>query len=511
MPPMRALVTKSSRAGSEGCSIGLVRRLRRFPSIGSGWGAGAFCSRRCKPQKSASFPGSLMKIGLARRGFSSTGGAENYLRRLTDALEIAGHEPVLFCSASWPRGHWPAHRELFVVAANSPRAFADRVGQLSAHRCDRLFSLERVWQCDCYRAGDGVHRAWLERRARFEPAWRRWLRPLNPKHRQLLALEESLFRQGRRKTVVANSRMVRGGNPRRVFRCIPPGASRSCTTGCPPGAFHAADPRRAAGGSRCPLGLPDLEFVVLFAGSGWERKGLRHALAALARLPEQVHPPGCPSLASPWVPGPFLRKPAPPWSRRPQPVPGPLRDMAACYAAADVFVAPDALRSVFPTPAWRRSASGLPVLTTEANGFAEVLTPAYTVAPCWPGGDAELEQPYYGLFLERGELPDAAADLLAAGLEVRLRTVNEEYAAKRDSLRLGGPASNGCGRASGDWIANALKRPAASSISTSGRVCCRTRSFRSRCAANALVHHPAPRCASRLNDRVDVLPRRPSW
>ncbi len=62
---------------------------------------------------------------------------------------------------------------------------------------------------------------------------------------------------------------------------------------------------------------------------------------------------------------------------------------------------------------------------------------AYTVAPCWPGGDAAFEQPYYGLFLERGELPDAAAERLAAGLELRLRAVNDEYAAKRDSLRLG--------------------------------------------------------------------------
>jgi hypothetical protein len=58
---------------------------------------------------------------------------------------------------------------------------------------------------------------------------------------------------------------------------------------------------------------------------------------------------------------------------------------------------------------------------------------AYSLAPCW---DEEL--PYYGLFVERGDLTGAAQGLaLAAALEHRLGQVNVEYAAKRESLRLG--------------------------------------------------------------------------
>ena len=58
---------------------------------------------------------------------------------------------------------------------------------------------------------------------------------------------------------------------------------------------------------------------------------------------------------------------------------------------------------------------------------------AYSLAPCW-----DDEQPYYGLFVERGDLPDAAAgERLAARLDARLREANIEYAAKRESLRLG--------------------------------------------------------------------------
>jgi hypothetical protein len=67
----------------------------------------------------------------------------------------------------------------------------------------------------------------------------------------------------------------------------------------------------------------------------------------------------------------------------------------------------------------------------------DLTVSAYTVAPCWPKGSDDFEQPYYGLFLERGEIADTAAERLVERLEGSLRSVNEEYAAKRDSLRLG--------------------------------------------------------------------------
>ncbi len=58
---------------------------------------------------------------------------------------------------------------------------------------------------------------------------------------------------------------------------------------------------------------------------------------------------------------------------------------------------------------------------------------AYSVAPCW-----DDEQPYYGLFVER---PDLASHeqgrQLVKTLDKRLGEVNIEYAAKRESLRLG--------------------------------------------------------------------------
>jgi hypothetical protein len=57
----------------------------------------------------------------------------------------------------------------------------------------------------------------------------------------------------------------------------------------------------------------------------------------------------------------------------------------------------------------------------------------YTLAPCW--NDV---MPYYGLFVERGDFAkrEQAAEL-AQALDDRLCRLNEEYASKRGSLRLG--------------------------------------------------------------------------
>ncbi len=58
---------------------------------------------------------------------------------------------------------------------------------------------------------------------------------------------------------------------------------------------------------------------------------------------------------------------------------------------------------------------------------------AYALAPCW-----DDQRPYYGLFVEHGDLIDREQGLrLVEALEHRMHDINVEYAAKRESLRLG--------------------------------------------------------------------------
>src|SRR5262249_9951076 len=63
-----------------------------------------------------------------------------------------------------------------------------------------------------------------------------------------------------------------------------------------------------------------------------------------------------------------------------------------------------------------------------AAAEAGAQTPAgYSLAPCW-----DEAQPYYGLFVERGDLSDEAAARLLGALDKQLRLQNTEYDAKRD-------------------------------------------------------------------------------
>ena len=43
-----------------------------------------------------------MKLGLVRRGFSRTGGAEAYLKRFAESAEASGNECTLFTTDEWP-------------------------------------------------------------------------------------------------------------------------------------------------------------------------------------------------------------------------------------------------------------------------------------------------------------------------------------------------------------------------------------------------------------------------
>ena len=299
-----------------------------------------------------------MKIGLVRRGYSRTGGAEAYLRRFAEAAIEAGHKCVLYTTPDWPATEWPGTIER-LENAPGPKAFARQLrGACAEYMCDVLFSLERVYACDVYRAGDGVHAAWLQRRADFEPRWKGWLRAFNGKHRELLELEDRLFRGGGTEHVIVNSKMVGDEIVQRFG--YPAGRIHVVHNGVPP--FIV--PPEAREQTRRELGLRDEDFAVLFAGSGWERKGLRFAIEAMnaARLPNATllvagrgNERGLPRSER----GRFL---------------GPVKDMPRYLAAADAFILPT-LYDPFSNACLEALAAGLPVITTAHNGFAEIIEP----------------------------------------------------------------------------------------------------------------------------------------
>jgi UDP-glucose:(heptosyl)LPS alpha-1,3-glucosyltransferase len=299
-----------------------------------------------------------LTIGIVRRGFSSGGGAEAYLKRLASGVAEAGHRVTLFTSAEWPSDEWN-FGSLVRLSATSPVAFADEIEKVRRNpstACDVLLSLERIWRCDVYRAGDGVHRAWLERRNEIAGPLQKLSRLLNRKHSSALSLEESLFAEGGASRVIANSRMVK----EEIVRCYGfPGEKIDVVyNGVPLGSLQRGEQDRAK--TRETLGLGKDDIAVLFAGSGWERKGLRFAVEAM----QQRKAPMKLLVAGRGEPRKFS-------SSRARFL-GVVREMPSLYHAADIFLLPT-IYDPFSNACLEALAAGRPVITTSANGFSEII------------------------------------------------------------------------------------------------------------------------------------------
>ena len=297
-----------------------------------------------------------LTIGFVRRGFSASGGAEAYLKRLAAGLEGNGHAVRLYASMNWPPEEW-TFGPLTRIDARSAIGFADEIEKLAtSSECNVLMSFERIWRCDLYRAGDGVHRSWLERREKSSGSFQKLRRVFNRKHSATLALEESLFAKGGAARVIANSRMVKDEIVH--FYGFPAEKIDVVYNGVPIDALQPDAETRAR--LRKTLGLGERDVAVLFAGSGWERKGLRFAIDAIEKTGKEMRL----LVAGRGEQRKFR-------SERVQFL-GVVEDMPALYAAADIFLAPT-IYDPFSNACLEALAAGLPVITTHANGFSEII------------------------------------------------------------------------------------------------------------------------------------------
>jgi UDP-glucose:(heptosyl)LPS alpha-1,3-glucosyltransferase len=122
--------------------------------------------------------------------------------------------------------------------------------------------------------------------------------------------------------------------------------------------------------AREQLSIAQEERVVLFVGTGWQRKGLGFAIRAVEKLNSTRQPSGGSRKITLLVAGrgsvsrynsPFVR------------FLGPVKQMAPVYAAADIFVTPTIFEP-FSLAALEALSSGLPVITSSAAGISEIMT-----------------------------------------------------------------------------------------------------------------------------------------
>lgn len=281
-----------------------------------------------------------------------------YLSRLMRALVDRGHEAHLFAEA-WkdvPEGVVFHSVTAEGGRAERPLRFAENAdAEIGKESFDCVFSLERTIRQDVYRAGDGLHRVWLERRRESAPWWKKWLTGTGGFHRTMMALEARTLDPANTRHVIVNSNMVRDEILKHF--AFPAERIHLVRNGIEVGRFAHPD-RKVA---RRRWDLPEDAFVLLFVGSGWERKGLPVLLKAVAAMKDQD-----------------VRLLVVGKGKKPRKVPegvvfaGSMPDVEVAYAAADLFVFP-AIYEPCANVVAESLASGVPVVTSRQNGAAELL------------------------------------------------------------------------------------------------------------------------------------------
>ncbi|HEX7901085.1 MAG TPA: glycosyltransferase family 4 protein [Planctomycetota bacterium] len=294
-----------------------------------------------------------MKIALVIQKFSPAGGAERACANLARGLIERGHEVHVFATSIQPLpGVVPhvvqpdgifAHQ---AFAANSRR-------MLEAERFDLIQSFTRTSYQDVLRLGGGTHKEYLIQTDRAYSALGRFWRRIRPKERYELTLEYESFAPTASKAIIAVSRRVKDEVIRHYK--VPAEKIDVVHNGVDGSEFKPSDEARRL--IRNQIGLAESDYMLLFVGSGFKRKGLDYAIQAVDRVPS----------ARLVVAGEGRAKPHP----RVLMV-GRRTDVAHLYAAADAFIFPT-LYDPFPNATLEAMASGIPVIVSRVAGTSEII------------------------------------------------------------------------------------------------------------------------------------------
>ncbi len=358
-----------------------------------------------------------MRIALIIEKFAPAGGAERQASYLARGLVARGHEVHVFARQI----DAPAPLVPHVVSAEGffpHRAFADRVREMIAKESfDIVHSFTRTACQDLLRLGGGTHREYLDRTdPAYSPLGRLWRR-CRPKERVELALEREGFADRASRRIVAVSHRVKEEVVRHYG--VPPGKIEVIHNGVDSGEFKPnAEARRLI---RNQLGIEESDYLLLFVGTGFRRKGLESAIAAVDRVPS----------AKLVVAGEGRATAHPRVLRL-----GRRTDVAHLYAAADAFIFPT-LYDPFPNVCLEAMASGLPIIVSRVAGVSEIVDGDSIVVEDPRNVDElaaairKLEDPAVRKPMGEAARRKAQAQTLEGVLDRNLRIYEEVVAGKR--------------------------------------------------------------------------------
>ncbi len=311
-----------------------------------------------------------MKLAIVRQKYRPDGGAERFVSRALSALRDKSDLDISIITRQWETG---SSTDYHVITCDPPAKnrlqreinFA-REAQSHFAAFDIVQSHERIPGCTIYRAGDGVHREWLNIRSRTMNPLQKLVQSLSSFHRYQLRQEKAMFEHPALEKVICNSAMVKAEivahfaiDPNKIhviYNCIDTNIWNPSLI-----SVHRQPMRER-------YAIPQDATLMLFVGSGFERKGLDVAIRAIAEHPlawllvvgndrksmrykKQARILGCESRLV------FA---------------GVQKETAPFYAMADALIQPTRY-DPFPNTILEAMACGLPVLTSDKCGGKEFI------------------------------------------------------------------------------------------------------------------------------------------
>jgi glycosyltransferase involved in cell wall biosynthesis len=229
-----------------------------------------------------------MKIAIIRRKFTPFGGAENFILRTSLGLSSLGIKFSII-SERWKRDvdsskgiSWLEAKSHGFSRIARFLSFQKSVKKIIANNhFDLIQSHERLTGVDIYRLGDGVHAAWVNRIKKISPWYKKiWLN-IDPYHKEIIRIEKKMS-EDNNIFYVANSDLVK--NELYEYYKVPKSRIKVIENGIDIKAFHPISISKKED-SKKDLALDPNCPVILFVGSGFQRKGAFELVEAIKLLP----------------------------------------------------------------------------------------------------------------------------------------------------------------------------------------------------------------------------------